>query len=329
MSDLFKDTFCHQVDIIVPNKERVFDKIKNLFSRYYFLSKVSLSELLSDDFIDKFYKNGDLYLYSLNTKLDCETCACLIPSGKLILNVSKSLNERIPINFSKKSVKFTGFEKYEIEFSIKELRKTKDFDLLKKVLGQVTLSFYAYWSTKDIDVDSEKEFKDFFGSKRVFNCLNRIDCQVKTCPGELIDKILLKNLIKGKDWIDAENLLGCLINNIDLKNFFANIDTENRKISFLRIKGFIPNRIVKNIIQNYLKPLIVDDVQQVERIILKVHGFRDSPLTLVKLDSSLEKKMRTNEENFVGIFLEYDQNRSSYDAVYKDFKNIFTISTNK
>lgn len=102
----------------------------------------------------------------------------------------------------------------EIEISVREARKRKDFEFLKKLMDDIKLSFYAYWITKEIDC--EKKLQEFFGLKRVFSCLNRIDCQVKNCPVELSKEILFKNVTNGKNWIDIENLLGCLINDIDL-----------------------------------------------------------------------------------------------------------------
>lgn len=43
-----------------------------------------------------------------------------------------------------------------------------------------------------------------------------MDCQIKICPEKLVEEILFKDVKNGLDWINIENLLGCLINNIDL-----------------------------------------------------------------------------------------------------------------
>lgn len=66
-----------------------------------------------------------------------------------------------------------------------------------------------------------------------------------------------------------------------------------------------------------------------ERVFVKLHGFRDSPVSLIKLDTMLERKMRINEENYLSICYKFNQNCSSYDAIYKDFKKIFIVSDNK
>lgn len=53
--------FIHKkVDLVLPNKERVFDQIKDLFDKFNLLSGISLSELLSDDFIENFLLKGNM-----------------------------------------------------------------------------------------------------------------------------------------------------------------------------------------------------------------------------------------------------------------------------
>lgn len=51
-----------KIDIIVPNSEKIFDRIRtDLFDehRYYLLKNISLSKLLSLEFVNKFIKNGN------------------------------------------------------------------------------------------------------------------------------------------------------------------------------------------------------------------------------------------------------------------------------
>lgn len=121
-----------KIDIVVPNSEKIFDQIRPLFKRYYFLSKISLDEILSNEFIELFVKSGSLYLHSFNTKLDCDDCVCLLPNGDLVMNVTHSTNQKIPVEWVKKSVKSSGYHKYGICSLVVHFNKPKDLILIEQ-----------------------------------------------------------------------------------------------------------------------------------------------------------------------------------------------------
>ncbi|CAF0714697.1 unnamed protein product [Brachionus calyciflorus] len=331
-----------EVDIIVPNTEKIFDQIKALFKRYYLLSKISLADLLSDNFLETFLKNGDLYLHSFNTRIDCDNCACLIPNGKLILNIDKSLNEKIPIKYIKKTVKSSGYEKYELHISLLDLRKQQNFDFIKKIFETIEFSFYAYWEPKYEHEDPRDAFNKVFGSKRVINCLNRIDSDVKICSDRILKDFVMRSSYTIEDWVEVDKIIGCLTNSIKLENFLPLETNENnsKKISYLRVKGFIPNKLVSVIMRDHIKPLIDREMEykrvitndtehEFDRVVIKVHGFRDSLVSVVNLDHSLNQKMRPSEENFVCLSLNFSLDECKYSAYYKDFNKLFVVRKNK
>jgi hypothetical protein len=51
-------------------------------------------------------------MHSLNTKLDCDDCVCLLPNGVLVLHLTPKTYERIPVLHKKKSAKKFGLLKY-------------------------------------------------------------------------------------------------------------------------------------------------------------------------------------------------------------------------
>jgi len=59
------------------------------------LSQITLDKILDKVFLEKFMN-----------------CVSLLPTGRLILNLTQSTYEKIPIEFSRKTSKFTGFVKY-------------------------------------------------------------------------------------------------------------------------------------------------------------------------------------------------------------------------
>jgi hypothetical protein len=99
----------------LPDYETNFNQLKdNLFNqlKYYLLTEITIDELLNEEFIHKFVKNGEIYMQSHNTRLDCHDCACLQPNGNLILNLTQETNEKMPLECVKTSTKSTGFNKY-------------------------------------------------------------------------------------------------------------------------------------------------------------------------------------------------------------------------
>lgn len=66
------------------------------------------------------------------------------------------------------------------------------------------------------------------------------------------------------------------------------------------------------------------------RILAKIHGFHDSPVSLVKLNHSFDHRVRDNEENFlIACFdCKKDQLFTNLNALYKDFKKVYLINKN-
>lgn len=58
---LITKLYSKKIDIIVPNAEKIFDKVRtDIFDehRYYLLKNVSLSKLLTKEFNERFLKDG-------------------------------------------------------------------------------------------------------------------------------------------------------------------------------------------------------------------------------------------------------------------------------
>ncbi len=55
---------------------------------------------------------GNLYMHSFGTKLDCNDCVCLLPNGTLILNLLQTTYERLPIEAKKETAKRLNLQKY-------------------------------------------------------------------------------------------------------------------------------------------------------------------------------------------------------------------------
>lgn len=78
------------------------------------------------------------------------------------------------------------------------------------------------------------------------------------------------------------------------------------------------------------KRVITNDTEyDFDRVFLRVHGFRDCPVSVIDLDHSLEQKMRTNEENFLSICYQFRSDSYGSSIFYKDFDKFFHLTENK
>ena len=77
-------------------------------------------------------------------------------------------------------------------------------------------SFFAYFKPNEKSNDSNKELDSFFGPKRVLKCVNRFDSKIGDVYDFHVSEILNGDLKELEDWILAENIFGCVQNEIDL-----------------------------------------------------------------------------------------------------------------
>ena len=105
------------------------------------------------------------------------------------------------------------------EFEISLNEPPENVEKLRHIFEQLSFSFYAHF--KPTDEKNRTNVKDdlqaFFGTTNVLECRNRIDSKVVDCSTSIIDDCFLNaDLNNHETWINLENLIGCLINNIDL-----------------------------------------------------------------------------------------------------------------
>lgn len=78
-------------------------------------------------------------------------------------------------------------------------------------------TFYACWIPNEEKLGAKNDLEQYFGAQSVLECLNRIESKIVDCPESLVNEKLLRiDLNSGDNWIEADNLIGCLINNIEL-----------------------------------------------------------------------------------------------------------------
>ena len=99
---------------------------------------------------------------------------------------------------------------------LNELHDENERIKLENIFRRFSFSFYGFWKADNASTNSEFDLKCYFGSDRVVECLNRIECKKFEIPVQyisLLEKLDMKEL---DDWLNIENLVGCLINNIKM-----------------------------------------------------------------------------------------------------------------
>ncbi|XP_050309420.1 ribonuclease P protein subunit p40-like isoform X2 [Anthonomus grandis grandis] len=103
--------FNHLVTLILPDSLRIPEKLSSLLTddcEYYKVLKLNLSVLVNPLFINSFVKEGKLSLLSVGTRIDCDNCCAVTPSGQLVLSLTKDTYQRFglegkPSHFTSKN----------------------------------------------------------------------------------------------------------------------------------------------------------------------------------------------------------------------------------
>ncbi|XP_064611464.1 ribonuclease P protein subunit p40-like [Liolophura sinensis] len=116
--------------------------------------------LIDKEFIEAFVKKGDVFVISHGTRIDSEDCVALLPSGHLLLHLTKDTYEQLGLE-GKPSIyggKRPG--KYVVEIDLTQPYFTplkKNYQRVKRCLEEnfpLCFSFLVMWIPKDSSVCS-------------------------------------------------------------------------------------------------------------------------------------------------------------------------------
>ena len=103
----------------------------------------------------------------------------------------------------------------EVNMMLNELEDDKKGQILKDVFKKMLFSFYVCWLPESANIDAEIELKNYFGLDKVSKCLNRIETESYQLSSDLVSQLEDIGLNEFESWLKIENLIGCLINNIE------------------------------------------------------------------------------------------------------------------
>ncbi|XP_015835823.1 ribonuclease P protein subunit p40 isoform X2 [Tribolium castaneum] len=113
----------HLVSVILPDASKVPESLTQALSNdcdYYKLKNVKISDFVARDFIVNFINSGNLYVLSVNTRIDCDNCVAITPEGQLILSLSKSEYQSLGLEGQVSHFHHRTQERYIVTIDLKQ-----------------------------------------------------------------------------------------------------------------------------------------------------------------------------------------------------------------
>ncbi len=105
----------------------------------------------------------------------------------------------------------------EIHYDLTSLCADSKKDLLRKIFEKLKFSFYILWKPCADTIDAFETVRNYFGHERIVKCLNRYEYKSMKVNRKQIEKNIENREFKVNDeWDKALNLIGCLINNVEM-----------------------------------------------------------------------------------------------------------------
>ncbi|XP_071957361.1 ribonuclease P protein subunit p40-like [Antedon mediterranea] len=297
--------FNYSVDLLVPNCSKIPESVISSVSdshQYFVVHDVPISELVKALFVDTFHRKGYFSALSYNTKIDTDNVASVLPTGKLVLSVSKDIYEELGI-VGRSSVfderrKPTRFI-IEIDLlnpSFQEGKKNYEHvQWCFKDRLDLVFTFMVTWQPNDFNQTDllEKYFKDYtvqsLSVQHETTSLKNLQVPVissdSLCMHPLhaaaTDKdTWIYNATEIHEWIGA---IACKCQCSGEADSFLNTyhhPEPSRHVPSTicaRWKGFIASKSVSTMLKS-LRSLFVTNTD-IPWIAMSVHGFMDSPVS--------------------------------------------------
>ncbi|XP_060534799.1 ribonuclease P protein subunit p40-like [Cylas formicarius] len=91
--------FAHLVTVVLPDTSKVSSDLTEILSKdrdYYKILNFRPSEILKNGlFLNNFVRNGELGLLSVGTRIDCDNCLAITPTGVLTLVLTKRTYQEV------------------------------------------------------------------------------------------------------------------------------------------------------------------------------------------------------------------------------------------
>ncbi|RUS80583.1 hypothetical protein EGW08_011638, partial [Elysia chlorotica] len=296
----FTDKGENQVTLILPGANCLPESILECFTDqlYYKVHRLPVYRLVEVPFLQAFVKKGSIYMLSANTRLDTHDCVAVIPSGWLVLYLTKDTYNELGLEACKQTHQQKSNDKYVVKINLlanhfKPGKKNYDSTLwcLKNRLG-LTFDFYMAWEPHQKDVCSSSVssyFLDKCGKvERGHLTRKRKLLTSLLCPKVKVDNPLA---ITDKDachFLEIFEWMGAVACSIDMSvpdeegsyvsSFHCPEPNHNcPRCCVFQVSGFITPGTVFQLFKA-LKTYAAANTHSPPAS-LTTHGFRDSPIT--------------------------------------------------
>lgn len=133
----------HLVSVVLPDNlkvpEYLVDTLK-LNCEYYKVNNLKLEQIVNKQFVDNFVKQGNLIGLSINTRIDCDNCVAITPSGKLILSLTKDTYQSLGLEGKVSQFAKNNRLKYTVTINLNEVglqQRKKYFDRVQECLSNL------------------------------------------------------------------------------------------------------------------------------------------------------------------------------------------------
>ncbi|XP_056017147.1 ribonuclease P protein subunit p40-like isoform X1 [Ostrea edulis] len=157
------------MDMLPPNIEK---PCKTALS--YIVYNLPVHELINPDLIGAFQRKGSLCMLSHGTRLEVNDCVTLLPTGRLILHLTKDSYTRLGLDGKLSRHNKYGGEKYVLEVDVGStvfVPGKKHYDRVKSCLqhSNIQCDFLVSWEAQDKDLCGSSIHKYF--NIKGFNCV--------------------------------------------------------------------------------------------------------------------------------------------------------------
>ncbi|KAK6185951.1 hypothetical protein SNE40_008078 [Patella caerulea] len=316
-----KQNFNYSVSLILPAIEKPnVNWIKKLVeTESYQIKNVPASLLVEEEFLGGFVRNGSLHLMSNKTHIDTDNCLALLPSGVMVLNLTKDTYESLGLEgkpsqycLRKKTMR------YVVQIDLKAasfVPGKKLYERVKTCLHQqtdLTFDLLVHWCPPN-DQICPSSIKLYFEKRKFCSTLVPVDKCYRLIENFRHPVITSQQVepTSSPDYQDVFEWLGCVACDINLdstssESYLSTLSCPTpHHIStvgcYYQLKGFFTSSDIA-LLLNLIRTSITD-YPDCPWICLTVYGFCDSPVS----GGSLEHGYCQGGENLYSYIIFPDQ----------------------
>lgn len=315
-----------QVGIIIPGFQEIPQSLKKTLQQdsmpVHFVKLVPLSLLVSPIFLDNFCKKGHLYMMSHGTKIDTEDCIAILPSGKLIMNLTKDTYERLGLEGKKSQFHNIRNDRYVVVINMLDPSFVPGKNYYERVKWSFTnrlnlcYNMLVSWIPHNCDISSS--ISAYFEMNDLLSVPVGLKCKTNTytdLPFPVINSKEPNDSVESCDYEELFDWLGSVscdcINSDDPDGFLPLYKISDQVLKhcvMYQAQGFILPQTIQKLLYE-LKDIVSDE--NIPFGALTVHGFNDTPVTW----EAREHGFQTNGDNLYTYVMFPDGTYWCYTAV--------------